>query len=106
MVIVDAKVARLAKAAEAHSERESESSVRRPQSVPLEKSLSGAIVQYLLSPYENGFWELRASWNPASALAKYLLGKLGTLTDVEKEIDGTGFMPNATARKLSDEKRE
>lgn len=105
-MITDPKLHRLVRAAETLAEREAESATpRKSASTPLEASLAAPIVAYLLEPYDTGYWELRATWNPASALAKYLLAKLGTMADIEKEIDANAFLPAGAARKLSDEKR-
>lgn len=106
-MIADSKLYRLNKAAESLVERESEQAApRRATATPLDKVLAAPIVNYLLAPYEYGFWELRASWNPSSALAKYLIDKLDTLSEIEKELEATVFPPTSTARKLSEEKRE
>lgn len=107
-MISDHKLNRLAKAAENLTERETESSApRKATATPLDKTLATPIVNYLLAPYEHGFWEFRANWSPSSALAKYLLNELGTLSEIEKDVvEATPFLPSAVARKLSEEKRE
>lgn len=91
------------KAAETLSDREGESPMpSRPARTPLAPSEAEPIISYLLSPYETGYWELKANWETDSPLAIYLLEKLETLS----EIDESSFAPDAVARKLPEEKRE
>ncbi len=105
-MLSDLKLQRLVRAAENLAEREAESGLpRRSSTPPLDAVQAEPIVSYLLEPYETGYWELKAEWNPASRLAKYLLEKLETTADLEKDVEANGFMPSAAARKLVDEKR-
>ena len=106
-MLSDLRLARLIRASEAHSERESETTTpRKTFSQPLEKSAIAPIVNYLLEPYEHGYWEFRANWNSSSPFAKYLIGKLDTLADIEKELDPPVFAAATIARKLPEDKRE
>lgn len=106
-MLSDIRLARLIRAAETHSERESDSATpRRTKTAVLENALAEPIVNYLLEPYEHGYWDLRASWNSSSPFAKYLLEKLSTLTDLDKDWEQSAFLPGAVVRRMSDEKRE
>lgn len=105
-MLPDLKLQRLVRAAESLAEREAESGTPKKTATPsLDASMVGPILAYLLEPYETGYWELKAEWNPASPLAKYLLEKLNTTAELEREGDGGAFLPNAAARKLTDDKR-
>lgn len=105
-MLPDLKLQRLVRAAETLAEREAESGPPRKSSAPaLDAALAAPIVPYLLEPYETGYWELKAEWNPSSRLAKYLLEKLGTTADVEKDGESAPFFATGVARKLVDEKR-
>jgi|GEM_PF-3112147 hypothetical protein len=104
-MLSDLRLARLIRAVETHVEREGDSTPRKSASRPLEKALAAPIVSYLLEPYEHGYWELRATWNPSAPFAKYLLEKLNTLTEIEKNSEPTFFSPTAVARKLTEDKR-
>lgn len=105
-MLPDITLQRLARAAENLAEREVESGApKKTVAPPLDNALAAPIVAYLLEPYESGYWELKAEWNVASPLAKYLLEKLNTTGELEKEGNGTGLPPSMAARKLSDEKR-
>lgn len=102
----DLRLARLIRTVETQAERESGSATpRRTTRAPLPKSLTIPIVEYLLEPYEKGFWEFRATWNPSSPFAKYLIGTLSTLSEIENETDTPNFSPLTTARRMSEEKR-
>jgi hypothetical protein len=105
-MLSDLKLQLLVRAAESLAEREAEpGSPRKSAAPPLDAALASPIVTYLLEPYETGYWELKAEWNPASRLAKYLLEKLGTTAELEKDGESGTFLPNTAARKLADEKR-
>lgn len=105
-MLTDAKLLRLVRAAESLAEREQESAApRQTSSAPLEPEVAAPVVAYLLEPYERGYWELRADWNATSKLAKYLLARLSTVADLEKELEGAQFLPAPAVRKMSDEKR-
>lgn len=105
-MLSDLKLQRLVRAVEILVEREAElGPPRKSAAPPIDAALAAPIVTYLLEPYETGYWELKAEWNPASRIAKYLLEKLATTADLEKDGESGAFMPSAAARKLADEKR-
>eukprot|EP01031_Cornospumella_fuschlensis_P009454 gene9454-11606_t len=105
-MLSDLKLQRLVRAAENLAEREAESgSPKRSTAPPLNATHAAPIVTYLLEPYETGYWELKAEWNPASRLAKYLLEKLGTTADLEKEAESVPFLATSLARKFTEDKR-
>lgn len=105
-MLTDLRLARLIRAAESQFERESESATpRKTAAVFLPKSLTTPIIDYLLEPYKQGFWELKASWNTNSPFAKYLIESLSTLSEISNEPDTPVFSPVSLARKLSEEKR-
>lgn len=88
------------------SERESESAIpRKVNHIPILSELSAPILSYLLAPYENGYWQLKASWNTSSKFSLYFLEKLGTLVEAEKEAEAEPFSPTAIVRKLPEDKR-
>lgn len=104
-MLTDLKLEHLIRAAETQSERNSESTVpRKAASQPLPNALVTPIVDYLLEPYQQGFWEFRATWNPSSLLAKYLIGTLSTLSEIGDEPE-LPFLARVVARKMSEEKR-
>ncbi|MGE5386411.1 MAG: hypothetical protein ACM3SV_11065 [Betaproteobacteria bacterium] len=104
-MLSDINLQRLVRSAENLAEREVESGAPKKRApLSLDKVLAAPIVAYLLEPYESGYWELKAEWNVTSPLAKYLLNKLDTTAEFEKESEASGLPPTA-ARRLSDEKR-
>ncbi len=106
-MLSDIAIQRLVRSAENLAEREVELGTPKKRTPPpLGKELAAPIVAYLLEPYETGYWELKATWNAASPLAKYLLDRLDTTGEIEKEGDGGRASTSASViRKLSDEKR-
>ncbi|WP_374510817.1 hypothetical protein [Niveibacterium sp.] len=103
-MLSDLKLARLVKAAESLSEREPDLTTPNKSSpITLTAAEAAPILSYLHGPYETGYWELKATWDHTSPLAKHLLNQLNTLSDVE---DAPVFIPTSVARKLPEEKRE
>lgn len=102
----DLRLSRLIRSIENQSERESEASTpRRAAATPLPASLISPVIDYLLEPYEHGYWEFRADWNPGSPFAKYLIENLKTLAEINNENESSVFSPLATSKKISEEKR-
>lgn len=59
---IDSNLKRLVKIIEAQSERNSDiSTKRKPPATPLPQPHILAIKNYLLEPYEHGFWDLHAT---------------------------------------------
>lgn len=61
------------------------------------------LLDYLLSPYENGYWELKAKWKKDSDFAKLILDKLG-ISDV-LAAEGLGKEMIAV-KNLAEERRD
>jgi len=72
----------------------------------VDKGSASSIISYLLRPYENGYWELKASWKYSSLLTNYLLDEVGILKEFEDEIGERKLSPNGLIRKLSEGDRE
>lgn len=99
------KLAQIIKAAEALAERENGQGTPRVVTANVDEALAQPSIKYLLEPYQNGFWELRAPWNELSPFAQYLLSKADTLTELEQEPDSHVATALQLVRKLSEEKR-
>lgn len=86
-----------------------EKNTSTPRKLPvnsIESTQAAPIVDYLLEPYEHGYWELKATWNSVSPFAIYLLETLGTLDDLAKETDDSFSKPLAIIKnKLTEDKR-
>lgn len=68
-------------------------------------SLAQKSIDYLLEPYENGFWEIRANWNSSSPFAKHILRDLGTFNDFENEEELQNSSAETILQEMSEEKR-
>ena len=104
---IDSNLKRLVKIIEAQSERNSDiSTKRKPPAAPLPQPHILAIKNYLLEPYEHGFWDLHATWNTTSSLAKFLAYELKTLAEIniEKEFSTTSLI--LALRNIPEEKQE
>ncbi|SDX02925.1 hypothetical protein [Nitrosomonas oligotropha] len=104
-MISDDLLLHIIKTAEVQAEREvGTSSRKRNFASSIDGALAEPFINYLLEPYENGYWELKAEWNSISPISEYLLNKLKTLEDLG--LDGKN-LPSLylTGKFLSDEKR-
>lgn len=101
------KLAGLVKSAEVLSERENDLPPARRQVVAAVDPIQvQPILAYLHSPYQTGYWGLRASWISASPYATYILETLGTLRDLEADPEASAALPGSMARRLDEDKRE
>lgn len=63
-------------------------------------------LNYLLEPYEHGYWSLTGRWKYGAPLAQYLAHELSTFEELDKQPDEKRSWPALTlARSLSEEKR-
>jgi hypothetical protein len=107
-LLTNIKLTRLVKSAESLSERESDSPpARRPITTSVDLAQATLILNYLHSPYQTGYWELRAPWISASPYATYILDAVGTLRELgeDSETNATTLI-GSVARRLDEEKRE
>lgn len=104
-MLSNAQIQRLIKSVELTSERDNDSSsLRKVNSPVIDINSSAPIISYLKNPYENGYWELKATWNHLSPFSCYLLEKADTLAELNSLAP---LPPSPTlARKLSEAKRE
>lgn len=65
------------------------------------------IVDYILEPYGNGYWELKATWNNASPYAIYLLESLEIFSNLENKIEvSPSTSLSVIVDNLTDDERE
>lgn len=76
----------------------------------LDSDFAEPIVRYLLSPYENGYWELKADWCVNSKFADFFLNELSDffgLSEIIEEANSVGFDElDDIAKKMSEKQLE
>lgn len=98
------KLIELVKAIESPYESENPlTKIRKNRKNKLNDNEIEKFTSYLLSPYENGYWELKSEWNFASKYSLEILSEVETL-DTSK-ID-TGISPSAIIKNLGETKCE
>ncbi|WP_175953240.1 hypothetical protein [Burkholderia sp. BCC0405] len=96
----------LVRAIENVSDRDADSgALRRRDSTSFDEAICSPILSYLVNPYEEGYWELKGAWDNSSPLSLYLMERLGTLSELEKNGETERFLPAVTARKLGEDSR-
>ncbi|XXQ53544.1 hypothetical protein ACA040_002215 [Xenophilus aerolatus] len=73
---------------------------------PLDPVVLKPVLDYLLTPYETGYWELRAGWNYGSTHARYLIEQLKILANYDEGDVPPPLGIRRALRKLEPEQRE
>lgn len=98
-MLSEQQLSQLVKAIQSFSEPET--NINTPRNLPInsiESMQFSPIIDYLLEPYEHGYWEFKAAWNSASPLAIYLLETLGTFDDLQNKIGTLSELSSSTVK--------
>lgn len=89
-MITDENLVRLIRAVENSVSKDNGLNLTRQKSSRIDSGLAEPTIQFLLDPYENGYWQLKARWNYLSEFSRYLFDETG-FWDVLQEYEDLDY---------------